>query len=40
VLALASKDTLANCFSSITVFVDRPFRINDRIKIMGHDGFI
>jgi MscS family membrane protein len=39
-LALASKDTLANCFGSITVFVDRPFRINDRIKIMGYDGFI
>jgi MscS family membrane protein len=39
-LALASRDTLANFFGSITVFVDRPFRINDRIKVSGYDGFI
>jgi MscS family membrane protein len=39
-LALASKDTLSNVFGSITVFVDRPFRINDRIKIGNYDGFI
>ncbi|GHU33491.1 transporter [Spirochaetia bacterium] len=39
-VALASKDTLANFFGSITVFVDRPFRINDRIKINGFEGFI
>ncbi|MDR1957248.1 MAG: mechanosensitive ion channel family protein [Treponema sp.] len=39
-LALASKDTLSNCFGSITVFVDRPFSLNDRIKIAGHEGVI
>jgi MscS family membrane protein len=39
-LALASKDTLSNFFGSITVFVDRPFRINDRIKIGAYDGII
>ncbi|MDR0554054.1 MAG: mechanosensitive ion channel family protein [Treponema sp.] len=39
-LALASKDTLANFFGSITVFVDRPFRFNERIKIAGYDGYI
>jgi MscS family membrane protein len=39
-LALASKDTLANFFGSITVFFDRPFRIGDRIKITGFDGVI
>jgi MscS family membrane protein len=39
-LALASKDTLSNFFGSITVFVDRPFRINDRIKIGDYDGTI
>jgi MscS family membrane protein len=39
-LALASRDTLANFFGSITVFVDRPFRLNDRIKIAGYDGAI
>ncbi|MDR2501347.1 MAG: mechanosensitive ion channel family protein [Treponema sp.] len=39
-LALASKDTLSNFFGSITVFVDKPFNFNDRIKIAGHDGYI
>ncbi|MCL2879511.1 MAG: mechanosensitive ion channel family protein [Treponema sp.] len=39
-LALASKDTLSNFFGSITVFFDRPFRINDRININGYDGVI
>jgi len=39
-LALASKDTLANFFGSITVFFDRPFRLNDRIKVAGYDGVI
>ena len=39
-LALASKDTLSNFFGSITVFLDRPFRLNDRIKISGYEGII
>jgi MscS family membrane protein len=39
-LALASRDTLSNFFGSITVFVDRPFRLNDRIKIGAYEGFI
>ncbi|MDR0642286.1 MAG: mechanosensitive ion channel family protein [Treponema sp.] len=39
-LALASKDTLSNFFGSITVFVDRPFRLNDRIKIGAYEGVI
>jgi MscS family membrane protein len=39
-LALASKDTLSNFFGSITVFVDKPFRLNDRIKIGDYDGVI
>jgi MscS family membrane protein len=39
-LALASKDTLANFFGSISVFVDRPFHLGDRIKIMGFEGTI
>ncbi|MDR3166538.1 MAG: mechanosensitive ion channel family protein, partial [Treponema sp.] len=39
-IALASKDTLSNFFGSITVFADRPFRLNDRIKITGFDGHI
>ena len=39
-LALASKDTLSNVFGSITVFLDRPFRLNDRIKIGNYDGVV
>jgi MscS family membrane protein len=39
-LALASKDTLSNFFGSITIFVDKPFRVNDRIKIGSYDGVI
>jgi MscS family membrane protein len=39
-LALASKDTLANILGSVAVFMDRPFRINDRIKIGDYDGVV
>lgn len=39
-LALASKDTLSNFFGSITVFVDKPFQINDRIRIGAYEGVI
>jgi MscS family membrane protein len=39
-LALASKDTLSNFLGSITVFMDKPFRINDRIKIGNYDGVV
>ena len=39
-LALASKDTLSNVFGSLTVFMDRPFRLNDRIKIGNYEGVI
>ncbi|MEI6876124.1 MAG: mechanosensitive ion channel family protein, partial [Spirochaetota bacterium] len=37
-VALAAKDTLSNFFGSVAVFIDRPFRINDRIKVSGFDG--
>jgi MscS family membrane protein len=39
-LALAAKETIANIFGGITVFTDKPFKINDRIKIDGFDGTI
>lgn len=39
-LAMAAKDTVANIFGGITVFTDKPFTINDRIKINGFDGTI
>lgn len=37
-IALAAKDTVANFFGSITIFADRPFQIDDLVKINGHFG--
>lgn len=39
-IALAAKDTISNFFGSVAVFIDRPFKINDRIKIAGYDGTV
>ncbi len=39
-VALAARDTLANFFGSITIFLDRPFRIGDWIKIGGVEGIV
>jgi len=39
-VALAAKDTLSNLFGSVAVFIDHPFKINDRIKICGYDGTV
>ena len=37
-LAMAAKDTVANIFGGITIFTDKPFKINDRVKLNGFDG--
>ncbi len=39
-LALAAQDTVKNIFGGITIFLDKPFRIGDRIIINGMDGFV
>lgn len=39
-LAMAAKDTVANIFGGITVLVDKPFLVGDRIKINGYDGVV
>ncbi len=39
-LAMAAKDTVTNIFGGITIFVDKPFKINDRIKADGFDGTV
>ena len=39
-LAMAAKDTIANIFGGITILTDRPFGINDRIKISGYEGTV
>ena len=38
--ALASKDTVANLFGSIVVFLDRPFQIGDWIEAAGLEGTV
>lgn len=39
-LAMAAKDTVSNIFGGFTIFTDRPFTINDRIKVAGYDGTV
>lgn len=39
-VALASKDTVANLFGSIVIFVDRPFQIGDWVQIGSIEGTV
>ncbi len=40
-LAFASKDTIANFFGSVSLIMDAPFRIGDRIQVSGKlDGTV
>jgi MscS family membrane protein len=39
-IGLAAQDTLANLFGAVAVFVDRPFRIGDRIQLDSVDGTV
>ncbi len=38
--ALAAKETLANFFGSLMIFVDRPFQIGDWIAVRGAEGIV
>lgn len=38
--AMAAKDSVANLFGGVTVFIDKPFKMGDRIQIDGYDGNI
>lgn len=38
--ALAAQDTIKNVFGGFTILTDHPFRIGDRIKVDGFDGFV
>lgn len=38
--ALAAKDTLANFFGSIMIFVDKPFQVGDWVVIKGAEGIV
>jgi MscS family membrane protein len=37
-VGLAAQDTLANLFGAVAVFVDKPFRVGDRIKLDATEG--
>ncbi|MFP5470506.1 MAG: mechanosensitive ion channel family protein [Bacteroidia bacterium] len=39
-LALAAQDTVKNIFGGIIIFIDKPFKIGERVKVGGFDGFI
>jgi len=39
-LALAARDSIANIFGSIMIFLDQPFKIGERILIDGTDGVV
>lgn len=39
-LGLAAQDTLANLFGAVSVFLDKPFRIGDRIQLDAVDGTV
>jgi len=39
-VALAAQSTLRNVFGSLMILLDKPFRVDQRIKILGHDGVV
>lgn len=38
--ALAARDTVSNLFGGFIIFTDKPFSLNERIIIDGHEGYI
>ncbi len=38
--ALAAQDTIKNLFGGFTIFVDKPFKLGDRIQVAGFDGTV
>ncbi|MDG1332663.1 MAG: mechanosensitive ion channel family protein [Crocinitomicaceae bacterium] len=39
-LALAAQDTVKNIFGGLMIFMDKPFKMKERIKVNGMDGFV
>lgn len=37
-VALAAQDTLANIFGAVAIFLDKPFRVGDRVQLDNVDG--
>lgn len=38
--ALAAQHSVGNFFGSLAIFVDKPFRVGDRVQVRGHDGVV
>lgn len=38
--ALAAKDTISNLFGGVTIFLDKPFKLKDRIVINDKEGHV
>lgn len=38
--ALAGKDSIANFLGSLTILLDKPFQVGERVIIDSHDGFV
>lgn len=39
-VALAAKDTVANFFGSVMIFIDKPFQIGDWVVVAGVEGIV
>jgi MscS family membrane protein len=39
-VALAARPTLENIISGFMIFLDKPFRVGHRIKVLGQDGIV
>ncbi len=39
-LALAAQDSVKNIFAGVMIFVDKPFKVKERIQIQGYDGTV
>ena len=39
-LGLAAQDTVANLFGAVAIFIDKPFRLGDRIQLDSIDGTV
>jgi MscS family membrane protein len=39
-LGLAAQDTVANLFGAVAIFIDKPFRIGDRVQLDSVDGMV
>lgn len=38
--ALAAQETVGNFFGSIAIFIDKPFRVGERIQVRDYDGVV